>query len=90
METSVPGDVGKQVDGGGSVWAGHLLLISYFFVSQKALKCRLSSSDAPELSGFQYGEWGCSLPCPRYPLRPRYPLPCVLPQEGLRASASLN
>ena len=74
--------VEKQVDVGGSVWAGHLLLIYYFFVSRKHL--RLSSSDAHELSGFQYWEWGCSLPCPRYPL------PCVLPQEGLRASASLN
>ena len=61
---------------------GFVQLFFHFFVSRKHL--RLSSSDAHELSGFQYWEWGCSLPCPRYPF------PCVLSQEGLRASASLN
>lgn len=41
--------VEKQVVGGsGSVWAGHLLLIYYFFVSQKALECRLHSNEAHE------------------------------------------
>lgn len=72
-----------------------LLLIYYFFVSQKALKCRLSSRDAPKLSGFLYREWRCSLPCLTIPsalaiLRPRSPLPCVLPQEGLRAPLSIH
>lgn len=38
----------KQVDGVGSVWAGHLLLIYYFFVSLEAFKCWLSSDKAHE------------------------------------------
>lgn len=34
--------------GGGSMWAGCLLLIYYFFVSLEALKYRLSSNEAHE------------------------------------------
>lgn len=76
--------VEKQVDGGGSIWAGHLLLIYYFFVSLEALKCRLSSNKAHEplwIPVLGEGVQLAGLPC--------YPR-CGLPRQHLRAAASLN
>lgn len=55
--------VEKQVDsGGGGVWAGHLLLIYYFFVSLEPLKCRLSSNEAQKPLWIPVLGEGCRLP----------------------------
>lgn len=76
----------KQVDGGGSsVWVEHLLLIYYFFVSLEALKCRLSSNKAREPLWIPILGEGV-----QFTLALLTANPCVLLQEGLRASASLN
>ena len=78
--------VEKQVDvGGGSVWAGHLLLIYYFFVSQKALECRLRSNEAHEPLWIPILAGGGAV----YPALVTPSLVCFL-RGDLRASASLN